>query len=211
MSEEKMNDTQLEQFLAETLGNLERPTLQTLAEYDLGLLPPKQTETIRRHLEQHPHAAAQLDALRHLWQSYQPQSGRAASPPADSSPLQALSLWLADKVTSSTTPGRPALAGVRGQADMVYQAGPVQLVLDVDDDPQQPGHKSLTGLLLGLPDGNWLARLWPTEESSQEWETAVASDNSFLFDGLPPGHYSLLIRSQTQTAVVEIYIESLAL
>lgn len=211
MSEEKMGDTQLERFLAETLGNLERPTLLTLAEYDLGLLSPEQTEAIRRHLEQHPHAAAQLNALRHLWQNYQPQTGAAPVPATTSSPLQAVKLWIVEKVTSFAMPGQPVPAGVRGQADLVYQAGPVQVVLDVDDDPQQSGHKSLTGLLLSLPDGDWLVRLWPIENDEKEWETVVAPDHTFLFDGLPPDQYNLLIRNQDETAVAEIYIESLRL
>ena len=211
MSKEEMNNEQLAQLLRARLGQLKRPSIETLADYELNLLPAGEAAAIRRYLAQHPHAAAQLDELRALWQDYQPQANRA--PAAGGSPLQSFKLWLAEKVGGSALPGRPGLAGIRGETELVYRAGPVQLVLDIDDDPQQPGRRSLTGLLLNLPDGDWLARLWATDSGSQEqeWETALAPDATFMLDGLLPATYSLLIRSQDETAVVEIYIESLAI
>jgi hypothetical protein len=211
MSKEEMNDEQLAQLLRARLGQLKRPSIETLAEYELNLLPADEAAAIRRYLAQHPHAAAQLDELRALWQDYQPTANR--TPSAAGSSLQSFKLWLAEKVGGSTLPARPALAGIRGDAELVYRAGPVQLVLDVDDDPQQPGRRSLTGLLLNLPDGDWLARLWPTDNGSQEqeWETAVAPDATFMLDGLPSATYSLLIRSRAETAVIEIYVESVVI
>jgi hypothetical protein len=211
MNQEEMNDEQLAQLLRERLSQLKRPSIETLAEYELNLLPADEATAIRRYLAQHPHAAAHLDELRSLWRDYQPKTSRA--PAAGSSPLQSFKLWLAEKVGDPALPGQPALAGIRGEAELIYRAGPVQLALDVDHDPQQPGRRSLTGLLLNLPDGDWLARLWSTDSDSQEqeWETAVAPDATFMLDGLPSATYSLLIRSQDETAVVEIYIESLAI
>lgn len=209
MSDERMNNEQLAQFLHEMLGQLKRPSIETLADYELNLLPADEAEAIRRYLAQHPHAAAQLDGLRALWRDYQPQARHV--PASVKNPRLSLTLWLAEKVGGADLLGQPALAGIRGEAELFFRAGPVQLVLDVDDDPQQPGRRSLTGLLLNLPDGDWLARLWSTDNNSQtqEWETAVAPDATFMFDCLPPGSYSLLIHSQAETAVVEIYIESL--
>ncbi len=208
MSDERMNDEQLAQFLHEILGQLKRATIETLADYELNLLPAAEAEAIRRYLAQHPHAAAQLDGLRALWRDYQPQVSRA--PASVKNPRPSLTLWLAEKVGGGALFGQPALAGIRGEAELFFRAGPVQLVLDVADDPQQVGRRSLTGLLLNLPDGYWLARLWASDSSqAQEWETAVAPDATFMFDALLPGNYSLLIHSQAETAVVEIYVESL--
>lgn len=201
---------QYRQFLSETLRLTTPPDPLLLAEYDLDLLSPEQAAAVHLYLEHHPHAAAQLEALRAIWRQYAPTRAVRSTPAsAESKPLQALKLWLAEKLSPPLPGSLPALAGVRGQTELVYQAGPVQLVIEVDDALGQLARKNLTGLLLGLPDGMWRVRCWSVADSEQEWETAVDLDHTFLLDNLPTGQYALLVYNQEDTDPIEIYVESL--
>lgn len=175
-----------------------------LGQYHAGLLSKAEEQAVAQYLAEHPHAAHQLALLQKFLQQWQPADEPPGSP-------HALKVWLAQLLTTSGSAWQPAAAGVRGTAEAVYQAGDVQIVLDIDDDPQQPGHKLLTGLALGLPPGDWQVYVWPAADPDSESVTAVDTHGNFLLAGLPPGATVLLIRSTTAAEPAEIYVESLKL
>ena len=190
---------QLQQTLAQNLS-AQGPSPLALIQHQLNLLPPDEAAAIDRYLAAHPHAARQMETLQAFLRQWEP------SPTTDTSPLQTMKVWIAERL-SGRGGMQPALAGLRGQAEHIYQAGDRQIILDIDDDPDQPQHKSLAGLIMNRPSGDIQVRLWTLTAPHSEWETAVDEDGNFILTSLPPGDYTLLIQADS----AEIYIETLSL
>ena len=101
----------------------------------------------------------------------------------------------------------PAFGGVRGDQEgpFVFQADEVQVIIEVQDDSQQPGHKFLVGLVTGMDTPHLKARLWRFD---QRVATAAVDElGNFVFLNLAPGSYVLTLGNSD----VEIHIPALEL
>ena len=87
----------------------------------------------------------------------------------------------------------------------MYEAGDAQLSLEVQDDPERPGRRSILGLVLGIATDHVAVQLF--QEGAVV--TAVALDDlgNFTFTGLEPGKYELTLSGQD----IEIHIPDLSI
>jgi hypothetical protein len=117
-------------------------------------------------------------------------------------------IWIA-RLLRTPDEGGPGLApafGLRGDADklLFYQAGDAHLTLEIQDDPESPGRKSVLGLVLGIDPSKLEARLWQNEQPFAT--TPVDELGNFVFSSLEPGHFELIISGPR----IEIHVQDLA-
>jgi hypothetical protein len=100
--------------------------------------------------------------------------------------------------------GTPAFA-MRGNdtGPLMYEAGDAHLSLEVQDDPEHPGHRSILGLVLGIETEAVEVSLIQEEAVV----TAVTLDElgNFTFIGLEPGKYELTLSGKD----IEIHVQDL--
>ena len=77
------------------------------------------------------------------------------------------------------------------------------MALEVQDDPEEPGRKSILGLVLGIETGNLEARLLQGDEHL----TAVSLDDlgNFIIGNLLPGRYELMLIGES----IEIHVQNI--
>ncbi|MFN8489798.1 MAG: hypothetical protein U0350_19590 [Caldilineaceae bacterium] len=200
--------------LAAQLYRAECPSSLELGEYQLNLLPTARVATIEQHLKTCLHCVREIQTL----QTFLADLDAAAAPVAQPTslgqsfglPLKRFIAKLVNISASGSGPSglNPALAGLRGeQAEQhIYEVNGVQIVIEVQTEPERPGDKILLGLMLGLDAAETFeAQL---EQTGQARLTAPVDElGNFVFEHLRPGHYRLLLRS----VVSEIQIEALKL
>jgi len=102
--------------------------------------------------------------------------------------------------------GQPALGGVRGDEGepLIYEADGVQVVVEIHQDPDQPDHRSILGLIIGVDDPDQLeVHLW---QSDQPVATVQVEDiGNFVIPSLAPGRYELIVSGLE----LEIHIQEL--
>lgn len=199
---------QMQATLDERLEPGALPSAQTLGEYALGLLPPADAAAVAQQLAAHPHAARQAAALAAYLNDLD-------LPPApEDAPEEAPAGWPARLAGQMTTlvaqwveglTGGPALglAGVRGDsgARLVYQAGAVQLMLEVQPNLEQPDRRDLLGLVTGADaPAHFTVDL---VQAQQPVATApVDRLGNFVLSAVGPGDYGLVLHSAVQEIVV---------
>lgn len=166
------------------------PTPVELGEYHLERLPAAAQQLIAGHLSDCPHCVRELDQLREYLQSLS----------ADLQPsLLAEAQFVVGKLLGrdawddALVGAAPALAGVRGEGEppRVYQAGELQVAIQSDDEPENPGRKSLLGVINSDALAGSRAYLWDAEELIAE--STVSEANHFTFSDLAPGEYTLIL------------------
>lgn len=182
------------------------PSSLELSEYQMGLLSPERSVSIARHASLCPHCAQEIDAL--LAFMAQPEPLAQPEPPRTASArLRVLVARLVSGAASAVGPPAlaPAFAGLRGDDDgpLTYEAGDVQVILDVLDDEQQAGHRAIIGLVLGLADPAAIVHLW--RDQQPVCRTDVDSLGNFVIADLVPGQYELFVTGGSD----EIHIQDL--
>ena len=178
------------------------PDALELGKYQLKLVAPERAAHIAQHINICPHCVLELQDLR----SY---LGELA-PELEFTFLERVRVLIGRLVPELPDLGggftpAPALAGVRGEAGgpLLYEAGEVQVSLEIQDDAARAGHKSVLGLITGVDAAGWQATLW---QDSERVEALVVDDlGNFIFESLPPGAYRLILRGSG----VEIVIQDL--
>jgi hypothetical protein len=173
------------------------PDGATLGNYHLGLLPEEATASIQKHLVICPHCPleiAQLETfLAETAVSFQPSTAAR------------IKVWIAKRLPTGAQSrdalGTPAFA-LRGSDNgpLMYEAGDAQLSLEVQDDPEHPGRKSILGLVLGIETEAVEAKLYQDDVIF----TAVTLDDlgNFTLANLQAGQYALTLTG----ADIEIHI-----
>ncbi|MCA9939939.1 MAG: hypothetical protein KC418_14960 [Anaerolineales bacterium] len=187
----------------DNLARLPRPSSFTLGEYALGMLPPAAAAQVEAYLALHPHAAAEVALLRDYLAQGEPIP---AAPPEPPRRLQAVIMRLLDAATP-----QGAWAGARGSgAAAIYQAGDWQIILDSDDDWQQPGRFVLTGLLLGSDTpAQATATLLAADTPAFSAVATLDEFGNFVIPALPPGRYDLALLVLEQD--VELHVAGIFL
>lgn len=195
---------ELQRRLTAALYRVTCPSPVDLGEYYLGLLPRERVAAVSRHLDGCPHCsreAAQLEAY---------LSELTAE--LEFSPRERIKVWVAELVRGEEGRERPpallpvpAAMGLRGEerAPRLYQAGEAQIAIEIQDDVQQPGRKTLLGLVTGVATHNLVSHLWQTGQRVAE--VSVDEQGNLIIAGLVPARYDLILSGLG----TEIHIQSL--
>jgi hypothetical protein len=191
----------LEDVLKRKLYRATCPDPIELGEYQMGYLDRETREAIRLHLEDCPHCQAELATLR----SYL----KEVAADIEYHAAEQIKIWVAKRLPHGGHTGNTALLAqsfaVRGTigddlqrftaGEDVEGATSIELALNTQTDPQQPGRKTLFGLLVGadLP-APLVATLW--QEGEQVAHCEVDSFGNLVLSGLAPGLYDLVLTGE---------------
>jgi len=178
-----------EQLLAAHLYRITCPSPDELGEYHLKLLPGVRAAAVAQHLSLCDRCCLEVAQL----QSFMAD----LAPDLEYSLRERVQIWIARLLPRGLEGGlaaAPALA-FRGQEDgpLTYEAGDVQLHLDIQDDPANPGHKTVIGLVIGELDTAVSVQLW--QDGQQLQETILDEWGNFSLDGIIPGIFDLILSS----------------
>ena len=181
-----------QKLLSKHLYRVACPDSLTLGEYQLGLLSHEERQALEQHVEDCPHCASELLEMVTFNQ------------------LSFVERLIAKLTSGGENRGQPGWVpsyGVRGgsASPLLYEAGEVQIAVDVQDDGEHPGYQSIIGFINGAEADDFEVSLW--RENIQLMITQVDDLNYFALDNLSRGDYELLIRGPR----VEIQIQKLTL
>jgi len=91
-----------------------------------------------------------------------------------------------------------------GDEPLIYQAGDIRIRIDIEDDAEQLGPKSLLGLVTGLESNELTVQVSQGEQIIAT--TSVDQIKNFTISHLTPGSYKLILSSPS----MEIHIQSLS-
>ncbi len=193
--------TTIEKQIVARLYRISCPDPLALGEYQTNFLAPAQSRQIRQHLKHCPHCRQEL----HILAQYLPD------PHLDRTPAfsQRVKIWIAERLRPqrrSAAPGTPAIVTRGAENDtgpLLYQAGDVQLTLEVEDDPDHPGYKMILGLVLGATPSEMTAHLWQSGRPLAA--NPVDESGNFIFTQLAAGEYELILSGADQ----EIHVQDL--
>lgn len=178
------------------------PSPMELGEYHLGLLPSPQKMVVTQHLRGCPVCRLEVAQLEEFMQEPTPQPDIIQSIRVLIAKLISGGGVSQDQTGSSLF---PVSAGLRGEENepFLYQAGNVQIVIDVQDDVEQTGNKVLLGLVTGLESDDFIIEV---NRGGQMIATASVDEiGNFIVSNLVPGNYQVILKGQE----VEIHIQSL--
>jgi hypothetical protein len=161
------------------------PDTDELGDFHLGVLSAARARAIEQHLARCPFCAREMV-----------QYGRfLGEPPEQPGLVRRVIVSLAkllDNGLSSGQPLKPAYA-LRGEEGLVlYQTDRLQISLDVQDDVEKAGYKSIVGIITGEDAHALSVDLW---KEGQYLDTAsVDETGGFTLSGLLPGDYELIIK-----------------
>lgn len=199
----------LQDRLTARLYRFDCPSSGELGEYHLGTLPSDRAAAVARHLDGCPRCAGEVAQLRGFLADL--------APDLELSPLEQarerIRVLVGRLVSGGSQEGRlrvpdlaPAYAGLRGEPEepLFYEADEVQVVLDVQDDSDQPGRKTVLGLVIGLDHPAQIeAHLW---RANQHLTTVPIEEmGNFVIPNLEPGGYELILSGPE----LEIHIQDL--
>ena len=176
------------------------PDSLVLGEYHLGVLDEDSRAEVRQHLAECPHCTLELSQLESF--------ARETAADLEPSMIERVKIWIAQRMPESgdTRSGMAPALALRGtdEGPLFYQAGDAQLTIEIQDDPDHPGRRSLLGLVMGVEPDDMQVQLF------QDGELVVSAEvddlgNFVIFD-LSPGHYELILAATS----VEIHVQDLA-
>ena len=192
----------IDDSLMAALYRITCPDSATLGNFHLNLLPQQETATISAHMAICPHCTEEINQLK----QFLAETAASIEPTA----VERIKVWIAKRLPSSDHGrgplGTPAFA-LRGNdtGPLMYEAGDAQLSLEVQDDPERPGRKSILGLILGIDTVGVMANLW--REGNVKTAVAIDELGNFSLSGLEPGKYELILSGKE----VEIHVQDLSI
>ena len=195
----------LERFqktIATQLYRIDCPPSLELGEYHLHMLPPSRMLVISQHVRECPHCAREVAEL----ETYLMEPALQTSLRKQVEVLIARLLGGKDgDPEGEEFSSAPAFAGVRGDGDepFIYQAGQVRIVIEVQDDVEQMGLKTLLGLVIGLESNEFTIQV--SQGDNVIATTSVDEIGNFIISHLSPGHYKLILSGPN----MEIRVQSL--
>ncbi len=188
----------IDQAMTAQLYRITCPPSAQLGEYHLQMLPAAEATAVAQHLRTCPHCAQELVQLQTYLHELAPELTYTLR--------EKVQIWIAQRLPSGLAGGpglAPAMA-LRGEVEepLMFEAGDYQLNLEIQDDPANPGHKAILGLVVGVAELAFQAQLWQNGRRLQE--TAVDELGNFVFDSVPPGTYDLILSRLT----AEIHVQA---
>jgi len=192
----------LQKRLTSQLYRITCPSPTELGEYHLRTLPASQMLIVSQHLRECPHCVREISQLDEFLVELTPPPGLIKS-------ARVLIARLIKKPgTDQDTEGflgAPAIAGVRGEEEepFIYQTDGIQIVIDVQEDLEQVGLKTLLGLVTGLETNEFTIQV---SQGDQVIATASVDEiGNFIIPHLSPGHYKLILSGPN----MELHVQSL--
>lgn len=168
------------------------PDSTELGEFHLGLLSKKQARVIKQHVAECLHCSQELTQLQEFLgeESSNHIAGLA----------EQVKVLVAQLVSSATGAagfeytGQIPTLGIRGEKEetYVYEADGVQIVIDIQDDVEHLGHKTLLGLVTGITARNFVVDLIIGGDLVAS--SRVDELGNFMISGISPGKYQLNIQ-----------------
>lgn len=182
----------IDDSLEAALYRITCPDSATLGNFYLGLLGQDEAAMIANHLGICPHCSEEVSQL----EAFLAETAVSL----EASPVDRIKVWIAKLIPSGGGAGgmlgTPAFA-MRGNdtGPLIYEAGDAQLTLEIQDDPEKPGHKSILGLVLGIETNDIEIKLMRDGVVI----TAVTLDDlgNFTFSGLESGKHELILSGQS--------------
>ena len=194
--------TLLQNSLRKQLYRSTCPTPMELGDYHLGLLPAPQVLVVAQHLRECPLCRREMAELEEYLMEPSPQT---SLPDLVRVIIARLLGGREVDQEQEEFSSAPAFAGLRGEGEepFIYQAGDVRIVIEVQDDVEQMGLKSLLGLVTGLESNEFTIQVGQGDQLIAT--TSVDEIGNFLISHLAPGHYKLILTGPN----MEIHIQSL--
>jgi hypothetical protein len=169
-----------------------------LGDYSLGYLPDSQELVIAQHLRECALCQRELAQLEEF----------LAEPPRQTGVLGSVKVIIARLLgeQAGEPSSAPSFTGVRGEGNepFIYQADNIRIVIEVQDDVEQMGLKTLLGLVTGLESKEFAIQV--SQENLEIASTSVDEIGNFVIPGLMPGQYKLILGGPH----IEIHIPSLS-
>lgn len=158
------------------------PSPMELGEFHLGMLRASQRLYIGQHLRECPHCAQETSQL----EGYLGDLSRPGL-------LATAKVFIAQLVSGREAIGAPDYAGLRGEGEgpVLYQADDIPIMIQVHDDMEKPGLRSLLGLVAGLKAYGFMMEAY--QQGNLINTTFIDEIGNFLFTHLPPGFYDLIL------------------
>jgi hypothetical protein len=178
------------------------PSPMKLGEYQLGLLPASQKSVVSQHLRECPVCRREVVQLGEFLEE----------PTSRPDIIQSARVFIAKLISGGGTDQEqagssisPAFAGLRGEEDepFIYQVGNVQIVIDIQDDVEQIGHKTILGLVTGSESKEFIVQV--SQEDQIIATSSVDEIGNFVITQLMPGDYEIVLEDSEG----EIHIQSI--
>ena len=194
--------TLLQKSLRKQLYRVDCPTPMELGDYFLDYLPDRQELVIAQHLRECVSCRREVAYLEEYLEDPVRQPGLLMSVKVLVARLVGGKGSDQEREDSSSL---PAFAGLRGEEDepFIYQADHVRIVIEVQDDVEQMGLKSLLGLVTGLETNEFTIQVSQGDQVIAT--TSVDEIGNFIISHLTPSHYQLVLSGPN----MEIHIQSL--
>jgi hypothetical protein len=190
----------IERKLSTYLYRFDCPSPHDLGEYHLKILSDDQTEAITQHLTNCPHCTRELTQLRNYLSEL--------APDLDYTFQERVKIWIA-RMLPNGPEGRMVTGPIpnfalRGETDgpLMFEAGNYQLTLEIQDDPANPGLKSILGLVIGGVDVLHQVELW--QDGRSIVQTTIDDLGNFVFSGVKSGSYDLILSQKA----AEIHVQA---
>jgi len=200
----------LQDHLTARLYRYNCPSTAELGEYHLGLLPQDQGAALAYHLTECPRCTYEVTQLEHYLADLAPTLEQPGLLEQATERIRVLVARLVNGGMNVDLLGQPALApalaGVRGDESepLIYEADGVQVVVEIDQDPDQPDRRSILGLVIGVDDPDKLdVHLWQSDQPVATIQ--VEEMGNFVISNLTPGRYELILSGPE----LEIHIQEL--
>ncbi|MBV7335313.1 hypothetical protein KFU94_45150 [Chloroflexi bacterium TSY] len=180
------------------------PSAQELSEYHLGLTPNDQSKTIKQHLQECVHCASELETLQEYLDDLQAEFFPKPKPLGKQilNNGRVIVAELMDRLSSPEPLPAFALLGDDDEdgGPLIYQAGDIQVSIQVEEDEELPNHFALIGSIIGIEPDGLVVRIWSNEEPEEVTRVDVDVVDTFEIPRLKAAVYELVLE-KTETKI----------
>jgi hypothetical protein len=195
-------DFGIEYQLTGTLYRAFCPESIEIGEYHLGMYAGERADQIQRHLKECPFCTRELDQL----QAYLEIVARYLQ----ITPVNQARNWIALRISMDQFQKEAKLNQALQIAQpgayeypLIYQAGEAYIMIQQENDPGSPDRMLLRNHVVGIDPDEMSAYLWSM--GNQAAATEVEENGLFIFLGLEPGTYELILTKPQ----LDIYVQEL--
>ncbi len=199
----------MEERLTRALFRVNCPDPIELGEYKLKMVSRERVSFIKQHLAECPLCAREMFQLKeYLARVRSDIELDALTRARERVKVIVARLLPAPETKHRTGLGEPAFAGLRGSEEgpLIYQAGDIELAIEVSAESERPEQMMIAGLITGLKDPDTaMVHLWQAGEHVRTIQ--VSELGNFEIAELLPGSYELMVGDSE----IEIHIQDLPL